>query len=169
MSASLERITPEEAGFSSDVINRWLDALEKTGIQMHGFMLARHGKVCAEGWWQPYAPALIHSQQSLTKTYAVTALGALYDEGKLSLDEKVADLFEDCLPEHPSERFRRMEVRHLLTMSSGIRGHVDISDPHWIQTFLSLPVSEEPGEGFQYNGICTALAVAILKKRRGWT
>ena len=126
MAESLERVSPEAVGVSSHVIQRWLDALEQTGTEMHSFMLARHGKVCAEGWWQPYAPPLLHSQQSLTKTYAVTALGALYDEGLLSLDEKVAEIFEEQLPEEPCERLKRMTVRHLLSMSSGIRGAVDI-------------------------------------------
>lgn len=167
MSVNLERVSPEEVGFSSDVIQRWLNALEKTGTEMHSFMLARHGKVCAEGWWQPYAPPLIHSQQSLTKTYTVTALGALHDEGLLSLEEKVADLFEDCLPANPCERLKRMTVWHLLSMSSGIRGSVDIGNPHWIRDFLSLPVSEEPGKAFQYSGLCTALGAAILRRKTG--
>lgn len=167
MGSSLARVSPEEVGISSAVIQKWLDALEQTGTEMHGFMLARHGKVCAEGWWQPYAPQLIHSQQSLTKTYAVTALGALYDEGLLSLDEKVAEIFADRLPENLSDRLKRMTVRHLLSMSSGIRGYADIGDPQWIQKFLRLPVLEEPGEGFQYSGLCTALGAAILRQKTG--
>lgn len=167
MAGSLERACPEEVGISSDVIHRWLDALEQTGTEMHSFMLARHAKVCAEGWWQPYAPPLIHSQQSLTKTYAVTALGALYDEGLLSLEEKVAEIFAEYLPEQPCERLMRMTVRHLLSMSSGIQGTVDIGDPQWIRAFLSLPVTEEPGQAFRYSGLCTALGAAILRKKTG--
>lgn len=73
MAAGLERVSPEAAGFSSSAIQRWLDALEQTGTEMHSFMLARHGKVCAEGWWQPYAPPLLHSQLDAVLTIARTA------------------------------------------------------------------------------------------------
>lgn len=164
---TLERTTPERAGIPSGLILRWLDALEATGTEMHGMMLARHGRVCAEGWWKPYAPEMIHSQQSLTKTYAVTALGALHDEGLLSLEERVADILPEYLPPKPDGALREMTVRHLLCMSSGMRGRVDIADPQWLRRFFEQPVEEAPGAGFQYSGICTAVGAAILRKRTG--
>lgn len=163
----LERTAPEAVGISSAAVLDWLDAVEATGTEMHGFMLARYGKVCAEGWWRPYAPQLLHSQQSLTKTYAVTALGALHDEGLLSLDEKVTDIFREFMPDHPGEGLRRMTVRHLLSMSSGIRQGVDFSRKDWLRDFFALPVEEAPGSGFQYSGIYTAVAASIIRRKTG--
>ena len=46
-----ERVTPESVGISSKSILEFLDELYRYGIEMHSFMLLRHGKVCAEGWW----------------------------------------------------------------------------------------------------------------------
>ena len=47
-----ERCLPEEVGIPSEAIDAFLDELENGGFtQMHGLMIMRHGKVCAEGWW----------------------------------------------------------------------------------------------------------------------
>ena len=48
MDRMLPRCTPEEAGIASKTLENLLDALEDTGTEMHGLMIARHGKVCAE-------------------------------------------------------------------------------------------------------------------------
>jgi len=144
----------------------WLNALEATGSELHSVMVARFGQVCAEGWWHPYGPQLIHGMQSLSKTYAVTALGALHDEGLLSLDEPIVHVFADYLPPNPGERLRRMTVRHLLCMAAFDRP-VDMTLPDWIRRFLAQPISDEPGTAFHYNGLCTALGAAIIREKTG--
>ena len=71
-----ERCLPEEVGIPSEAIDAFLDELENGGFtQMHGLMIMRHGKVCAEGWWAPFAPGLHHCDHSLSKTYTATAIG----------------------------------------------------------------------------------------------
>lgn len=52
-----ERCTPESVGIPSEAIMKLLDELENCGATwMHGIMIMRHDKVCAEGWWAPFAP-----------------------------------------------------------------------------------------------------------------
>ncbi|MEO8712232.1 MAG: hypothetical protein ABI405_08930, partial [Parafilimonas sp.] len=51
---SLPRSVPETEGVSSDSIIQFLNATEKSKTEFHSFMLLRHGKVIAEGWWNPY-------------------------------------------------------------------------------------------------------------------
>ena len=82
------RCTPESVGLSSAAISRFLDRLESGFTEMHGLMIMRRGRVCAEGWWAPYAPGLRHGLQSHTKTYAAPAVGIAVTEGKVSLAER---------------------------------------------------------------------------------
>ena len=63
--------------------------------QMHGFMAARDGKVFAEGLWTPYGPERIHCNHSLGKSYTAAAIGILYTQRKLKLEERVVDLFAE--------------------------------------------------------------------------
>lgn len=87
-----ERTTPEAVGLRSEDIEWLLDELESGFTEMHGLMIMRHGKVCAEGWWAPYGPGVRHGLQSLSKTYAATAVGIACTEGLLHLDDKVIDI-----------------------------------------------------------------------------
>lgn len=148
MDRMLPRCTPEEAGIASKTLENLLDALEDTGTEMHGLMIARHGKVCAEGWWAPYAPNLVHGDQSLTKTYTITALGLLHDEGKLELEEKLVDIFPQYMPEVISENLQAMTVRNLMSFGSGVEQMVSIADADWLRRFFALPVTNPPGSSF---------------------
>ena len=58
-----ERTTPEAVGLRSEDIEWLLDELESGFTEMHGLMIMRHGKVCAEGWWAPYGPGVRHGLQ----------------------------------------------------------------------------------------------------------
>lgn len=163
----LPRCTPEQAGIPSGVILRWLDALEATGTEPHGFMIARHGQVCAEGWWAPYSPRFIHGLQSLTKTYTVTALGLLHDEGKLRLDEKIVDVLARYVPKEHACELDKATVRDVLRMSSGVKPLFDISEPDWLTHYFSLPGEYEPGSFYFYSGTTTAVGGAIIRERTG--
>lgn len=163
----LPRCTPEQAGIPSRVILDWLDALEATGTEPHGFMIARHGQVCAEGWWSPYSPRFVHGLQSLTKTYTVTALGLLHAEGKLSLDERIVDILVRYVPETHASELDKATVRDVLRMSSGVKPRFDISEPDWLTHYFSLPGEYEPGSFYFYSGTTTAVGGAIIRERTG--
>ena len=77
-----ERTTPEGVGLRSEDIEWLLDELESGFTEMHGLMIMRHGKVCAEGWWAPYGPGVRHGLQSLSKTYAATAVAQDHRPGQ---------------------------------------------------------------------------------------
>ena len=73
---ALERVSPESVGVSSRVLLEMVRQLEQCGTEMHGIMVARHGKVILEGWWTPYSPQTIHICHSFGKSYVATAVGA---------------------------------------------------------------------------------------------
>ena len=63
MRKEFERVTPESVGIRSKAIMDYIDALERSNTEMHGLMIMRHGKICAEGWWPaiPYKDICGHS------------------------------------------------------------------------------------------------------------
>lgn len=75
MSNELLYVTPEQAGISTHAIQRFLDRVEQKGIELHSFMLLRHGKVCAQGWWKPYQAEYVHPMYSFSKSLTSTAMG----------------------------------------------------------------------------------------------
>lgn len=161
-----ERVSPESVGIRSGDIQRLLDRLEESHTRMHGLMIMRSGKVCAEGWWEPYAPGLRHGLQSLSKTWAATAAGIACTEGILSLDERVIDIFPREAPKRPDALLKKLRVRDVLCMGCGMdeMPHVD---ENWVRSFLSTPVRHEPGTAFMYNSLGSSLLGEMVRRRSG--
>lgn len=160
-----ERVTPESVGIPSAAIDNLLDKLE-VGTEPHGLMIMRHGKVCAEGYWAPYAKGLRHGLQSHSKTYTATAIGIAYTEGKLKLDDKIVDIFKDEIPDNPSENLKKLTIHDVLCMGNGMDTQPLITET-WIKDFLATPVNHEPGTVFMYNNIGSTLLSAIIKRKTG--
>lgn len=160
------RVTPESVGIPSASIEWLLDKLEEGWTEPHGLMIMRHGKVCAEGWWAPYAPGIRHGLQSHTKTYAATAVGIAYTEGLLKLTDRIVDLFPEDIPENPSENLKKLTVRDVLCMGCGM-DTMPRPSINWIREFLATPVVHEPGTAFMYNSTGSTFLGAIVRKLTG--
>lgn len=160
------RVTPESVGIPSASIEWLLDKLEEGWTEPHGMMIMRHGKVCAEGWWAPYAPGIRHGLQSHTKTYAATAVGIAYTEGLLKLTDRIVDIFPEDIPENPSENLKKLAVRDVLCMGCGM-DTMPRPSINWIRDFLATPVVHEPGTAFMYNSVGSTFLGAIVRKLTG--
>ncbi len=169
-SISLPRATPESQGISSAAIRSFLEAANEQVTSMHSFMLVRHGKVVAEGWWAPEAANKPHILWSLSKSFTSTAVGLAVAEGKLDIDDKVLKFFPEDAPVEPSENLKAMRIRDLLTMSAGHAAEPWWSgDDVWTKRFLAEPVVHEPGSNFRYNTPATYMQSAIVQKVTGQT
>ena len=91
--------SPESLGISSGGILRFLDRMEEKNIELHSFMVVRHGKCAAKGWWKPYAPELAHPLYSFGKTLTATAIGFARQEKILSLEERLVRPFSGASSE----------------------------------------------------------------------
>lgn len=161
-----ERVSPEQVGIPSEAINRLLDKLESGFTEPHGLMIMRYGKVCAEGWWSPYAPGIRHGLQSHTKTYAATAVGIAYTDGLLELEDRIVDLFPDEIPSDPSANLLQMTVHDVLSMGCGM-DKMPAPTENWMRDFLATPVNHVPGTRYMYNSIASTFLGAIVKKVTG--
>ena len=165
----LERATPESLGIDLKGIREFLDDVKKSDIELHSFMVLRHGKVGAEGWFAPYNPDTPHTLYSFSKSMTSTAVGFAVCEGLLKLDDKVISFFPDKQPKRMTENSKNLTIRHLLTMQSGKKldyladkGKID-----WIQNFLDAPFKYKPGTKFEYTNENIYMLCAILTRVTG--
>jgi CubicO group peptidase (beta-lactamase class C family) len=170
-SASLPRSVPEAQGVSSQGIIDFLDAAAKSSNEFHSIMFLRHGKVIAEGWWNPYKPELRHTLYSTSKSFTATAVGFAVSEHRLSVNDKVISFFPDALPDTVGPLLSGMKVKDLLSMSAGQDPDPTfktvVSDSNWVKSFLAVPVVHEPGTKFLYNTLATYMLSAIVQKVTG--
>lgn len=165
----LPRSTPEAEGVDSAGVLAMVAAFESKINAVHSFMLVRHGKVVAEGWWAPYAPGDPHIMYSVSKAITATAVGIAQQEGLLNVNDLVLSHFPELAPEKPAEQMKNMRIRDLLRMSSGhqndmnqlIKAH---KDGAWIKAFLATEVENKPGTRWVYNSACSYMLAAIVQK-----
>jgi CubicO group peptidase (beta-lactamase class C family) len=167
---SLMRATPESQGVTSRSISDFLNAVDTSGVEFHSFMFIRHGKVIAEGWWNPYGPDYKHIMYSASKTFTATGIGLAIAEKRLNLSDKVISFFPSSLPDTLSQFMKDMTVRDLLMMSTGQDAEPRrAQNDDWIRSFLSKAPVSKPGTVFKYNNTATFMLSSIVQQVTGET
>ena len=172
LAGSLPRSLPATEGVDPSGITQFLETMEARQIELHSFMLLRHGRVVAETWWAPYAPEVPHGLYSLSKSFTSTAVGLAVAEGRLTLDDKVLSFFPESLPPQVSDHLAAMRVRDLLRMATGHEKDPQdemVKSNDWVSAFLAQPLVRAPGTQFVYSSAATYMCSAIVQKVTGMT
>ncbi len=160
---------PEQVGVSSKVIEEMIKDFKDTGTELHSLMIIREGKVAFESWAEPYSPDTPHMVYSVSKSFTSTAIGFAVDEGLLSLDTRVVDIFPEYRNEK-DENLEKLNVHHLLSMQSGKSVSVfsDKSKNRWLDDFIKAPWGFTPGDGhWAYISENQYVLCAMLTKAAG--
>lgn len=119
---------------------------------------------------------LCQNSYSVAKLFTATAIGMLWDAGRLDMDERVADVLGRYFPAEADPRWREVTVDHLLRHRAGFgRGllDIDVDDASAYDTrdYLSLVLREklpyEPGTQHQYTDAAFYVLSRIIAERAG--
>ncbi len=159
------RATPESCGIESGRLQDMLQALERDKqVNMHAITVLCDGKVICEAAAPGYDRSLPHITYSMCKSVVGLAIGFLYDEGRIDLDEPAYRyLPQEKLPRLMGKT-KNITVRHLLTMASGVAFAETgmATDTDWIRAFFSSDLRFEVGSDFSYNSMNTYILSAIV-------
>lgn len=143
------------------------EALAATGDNLYDFAWLDE----TSGWLHRFQPCSnCHNGYSVAKLFIATAMGLLWDEGKLSLDDPVGRFFPTDSP------WRQVSVHHLLTHTSGIdRGFLDIDNDDlsqypsddYLSILLAQPLPYAPGAHEQYSDAVFYLLARIVEQVQG--
>jgi CubicO group peptidase (beta-lactamase class C family) len=134
--------------------------------------------------WHPYFQGTdLHSMQSVSKTVTSAIYGVAIMRGdfRAGLDTPVLKWFDVAKVQNVDERKRRMTLRHVLTMTTGLdwnEQNVAYDDPRsdssrmeatddWVQYVIDRPMSGDPGTVFNYSSGATELLAHIFQKETG--
>mgnify|MGYP000862505218 FL=1 len=67
--------SPESLGIPSQAILNFLQRIDAERINMHGFLLVRHNRIAAEGYWAPWSADRKHRMYSVSKSFVALAIG----------------------------------------------------------------------------------------------
>lgn len=168
-----ERSYPEKVGVSSLNIKQFLQEIDNFDLQIRSFLMIRHGKVIAEVAKYPFVPSDKRLVYSCSKTFTSTAIGFAREEGIVSLDDYVLDYFPEYKNLNLDERVKKIQLKHLLTMSTGHGsdsvGKLCNGPREWAKTFFETEMVYEPGEKFVYDSGGTYIMSEIITRLTGKT
>jgi CubicO group peptidase (beta-lactamase class C family) len=168
------RTAPSAVGVDADQVAAFLNEVEAAGLDIHSFMLHRHGQVCAEAWRWPYRadrPRILHST---AKSFTACAIGLAVEEKRLALSDKVISFFPEHAPEIVSDHLAAMTVEDLLTMRTGQASETSGAvwrgiHTSWIAEFFKIPLPHAPGAKYVYTSAASYMLSAIISRVTGMT
>ena len=139
------------------------------GANLRAFKLYRKGlEVTAV--FPPHKEEDAMHLYSLSKSFTSLSVGIARDMGLLDVNEKMIDIFPECVPEEISENLAAMTLGNVLSMQSGHEVcHLDKMrfSENAVKTFLAMPVVYQPGTKFIYSTGGTCVCGAAVEKRSG--
>jgi D-alanyl-D-alanine carboxypeptidase len=157
-----------------------LDALAKTGVPSASVAVVKDGEIA---YLQAYGdarleprtaakPSMRYSVGSISKQFTATAILLLQEQGKLSLDDKVAKFIPDLT------RGDEVTIRELLSHTSGYQDYwpqdyvmPTMLQPTSAQQILDMwarkPLDFDPGTKWQYSNTNFVIAGLIIEKASG--
>ncbi len=168
-----EVTSPESVGIKSEWIKNFINHLIKKGFPMHDVVIMRGERICCEAYWKPFHKGFCHRQYSQTKSFVSVAVGLLEEEGKLSLDDKIADYFRDRITRKLPEYLENQTIRDMLKMTTSSYFGVnwltaenkDMVDIYFNQTEITHPA----GTIWRYDSNGSHLLSMLVEKVSGKT
>ena len=168
--------TAEEQEVNGTLLEEMLSFCDTYDLNMQGLMVVRNGYIVFEEY-----PDSEFNESSLSNTWSVTKsiisllFGIALEEGYISsLDQTMVSFFPERTIANLDSQKESITLRHLLTMKSGFQwGASDWTlmsqSSDWVQYALDKPMSDAPGETWNYNNGAVHILSAILNKTTGMT
>lgn len=138
------------------------------------FIVLHGDQLLYEAYFNGSSREAIQGSFSAAKSFTSTLIGIAIDEGYIqSLDDSITAYLPELLDRDP--RFAAITIRHLITMSSGLRWDRSESNPFsddfltyyspdLRETALASEIIEAPGQTFRYNDYNPLLLGMILER-----
>ena len=150
--------------------NEFIDKMKKQEKVINYVQVRRRGETILD--WGRLSRKTRLNTWSVSKSFVSVAVGIAMDMGLITLDEKICDSFGEYLPNNPSKNLLNLEVKHLLTMTTGVEHPLffDNDDERyitmdWLKYFFSQNFPFKPGERFLYCNFNTYLLACLIEKK----
>ena len=180
--------TLEEEGISREAIEGFVQRLVDTPMtepgssQIHGLLIARHGRLVLEEYFHGYDRDTPHDTRSAAKSWTAVLIGAAMQAGvPIRLDAPVYATMLGQVPADLDPRKRSMTLEHLLSMTAGFdcdennpdapgqegRMQSQTGQPDWYRFTMDVPLVSAPGERIVYCSPEPNLAAGMLERIAG--
>lgn len=163
---------PEKYGISSERMLKLVQEMDAQVEDLHSIAVVCDNDVVLLKCKEPYTEECRQMMHSFAKSMNSIAVGIAISEGKIHLEDKIADYFRGYLPETYDKRIEDLTVRNLLTMAAGacryssyFKGVTD----SWIRHYFTYELPHDPGTVFQYDTGASYILSSLITKTMGKT
>lgn len=156
----------------SIAMQAFLDDVNEMGADLLYAQLRVHNRVVDDYMTHPLKTRL--NVFTVSEGVVGLAVGIAQREGLLDLDEKLCDCFPEQVNERTSPFLLAVTVRHLLTMTVGLKSSLFMSDDperykvkDWMRFYFDSEFVSAPGENFLHCDLNTYLLSRMIEKKAG--
>ena len=142
--------------------------------RLHSLLVARHGALLHEQYFQGRSADRRANLKSASKSIISALVGIAIAEGQLrGLEQPIAPFFPQYTGAGTDSLLRRVTIGHLLSMQAGLEptsfGNYGewVASGNWVRYALTRPFVDEPGGRMLYSTGSTHLLSAILTRATG--
>jgi CubicO group peptidase (beta-lactamase class C family)/chromosome segregation ATPase len=164
--------SPRALGFDPVRLSDTITSIGKMpGV--YGFLLVRDGYLVSERYWREGTRSKPHNIKSASKSVISALVGIAIDKGYFGLDQPIVELLPKAAKLFDDPLKKKITVRHLLTMRSGLEPasyqayNVWIASRDWVKEALHGPLRSAPGASYHYSTANTHLLSVILAETTG--
>ncbi len=155
---------PADQGVDAKTLAR-MNSHARTALpHIRSLLITRHGYLIFEEYYNGGSRDEYQNIQSITKSVTSALIGIAIRQGLIGVDQKVVEFFPEIeSPQDP--RVSAVTIKHILTMSSGIRRDPpqwDKNDDNPARSAITQTLDTDPGAKFIYSGYAQHILSAIL-------
>ncbi|MBU1361611.1 MAG: beta-lactamase family protein [Gammaproteobacteria bacterium] len=167
----LPTASPESMGVDSRPLVQLSEMIRKENLDVRSLLVVKDGQLVFERYAKGLTRDHNYEMYSITKNVTALAAGALVDEGKTRLDEKVAPILAKARPDLKDALADKqgIELRHVMSMSTGLVYNFKPTDdpiyygaPDRLRLAAETTPKVAPGTAFDYTDVNPILASATL-------
>jgi len=177
---NLPLVLPEEAGFNKDSIQNLVNLIQESASRdFRGLVVIKDNQIVIEEYFNTFWRNTVHDIRSAGKSVTSLLLGIAMKDGLVNdLDQNVYSFFPKSKYPSVNEDYKKITLRHLLNMSSGLDADTDmpktsghavnwIARDDWKGYILNISLISSPGEKWIYADINPLLIAAVIEEKSG--
>ena len=161
---------PEQLGIDPDMLSKADKRIRLAYPNIESLLLIKDGYLVYEKYYHDNYAAKANQVYSVTKSVTSALTGIAIREGLIqSIDDKISEYIPEYFIDIDDTRKKDITVENVLTMTGGLQSIDDnyasyFSSQDWLYAAILKPMTDEPGNRFEYNTGLTQLLSGVITK-----
>ena len=150
---------------AEEILSKFKNEMQRRAVRLHGAVLMLGGEVVAEIYNPPYDSATKTRMYSASKSVTAMAIGKLIGEGRLSLSDRLVDIFKDKIDtENVHPLLKEQTILDMLRMTT-VYSKATYSEHNtdWLASYFRAKPTHPAGTLWHYDSCGSYVLGSVVK------